>query len=364
MKTPSSSTTSAAPTVVYVGALHRGSTALHRWRAIQELTPGWGHRGIDITPWFYERAFGSGFFRFAAAVFGRLGKRIDLRRVGPQIISSAVSPKCQVLWLDKTIRLDPRFLEVVRRRNPGVRIVFYTPDDMANRGNRTEHFLHSLPLYDLVVTTKSFQLTELRDWGAREVVFVDNAYDPEDHRPMILTPEERELYGCGIGFVGGYERERAEILARLQHDGFRVKVFSWDASWGSLLPASSWVKRFVAGEDYSKAIAGARINMGFLRKANRDLQTQRSVEIPGAGGFLLAERSEEHAQLFKEGVEAEYFGDYDELARKARRYLDDEPSRLRVVAAGRARALRDEYSNRGRLAPILAKLGIQAEEGA
>ena len=71
----------------------------------------------------------------------------------------------------------------------------------------------------------------------------------------------------------------------------------------------------------------------------------KSFEIAGCGGFLLAERSEGHAQRFREDEEAVFFTGREELVAKIERYLPDEAARARIASAGCARALRDGYHN-------------------
>jgi hypothetical protein len=104
------------------------------------------------------------------------------------------------------------------------------------------------------------------------------------------------------------------------------------------------VMGYVGGDDYAKFICGCRICLGFLFKGNRDLQTTRSVEIPACGGFLLAERTDEHLALFREGEEAEFFDNYDELLRKVRYYLTHEDERFRIAQNGLRRCRESGYS--------------------
>jgi spore maturation protein CgeB len=114
----------------------------------------------------------------------------------------------------------------------------------------------------------------------------------------------------------------------------------------------------VIEDDYAAAISATRINLAFLRKSNRDLQTTRSVEIPACGGFMLAERTAEHQELFAEGFEAAYFEGAEELIAKTNYYLAHEDERARIACAARRRCLRDDYSYAGRLRAAIEEAGF------
>jgi spore maturation protein CgeB len=107
------------------------------------------------------------------------------------------------------------------------------------------------------------------------------------------------------------------------------------------------------GDDYIRALCASRINLCFLRKMNRDLQTDRTMELPACGAFMLAERTPEHLRLFAEGREAAYFGSDAELVRTVQYYLDHEKERAAIAAAGRRRCLESGYSHHERLRRML-----------
>ena len=97
----------------------------------------------------------------------------------------------------------------------------------------------------------------------------------------------------------------------------------------------------------------SKISLSFLRKANRDLHTSRTFEIPACGGFQLSERTEEVLNFFEEGKEIECFSSLDELRDKITYYLKHESRRLRIAAAGLERGRRSRYRFTDRLETIL-----------
>jgi spore maturation protein CgeB len=296
--------------------------------------------------------------------------RFQLYRVGHHLYrppdlhgtAAAVARACEqkppdLLWVDRGREVGPDLLERARGLVPGLRVVSYSPDDMMQRFHGSRHYDAAIPLYDLHVTTKSYNVPELRAKGARDVLFIDNAYDPDTHHPIALDDAERARFGCDVGFVGYYEEDRGRWMLRLAEAG--VKVVIRGPAWNRCPfdhPNLEIDTTFLEGLDYTRVLCATRINLGFLRKGARDLQTTRSIEIPACGAFMLAERTDEHRALFEEGVEAEFFEDFDELLAKCRHYLADEDARLAVAAAGLRRCRHDRYDNEGRLQQVLAHL--------
>jgi len=322
---------------------------LHRARALGELGYEVVHVDADRPrSWLARQAYRVGNrLRYPPDVFG----------VNRGVLRAVRTHRPELVWVDKGRSIHARTLREARAAQPGLRIVLYSPDDMWNPQNRSRQYARAIPEYDLHVTTKSFNVAELRAAGARDVLFVDNAYQPDVHRPLDLTERERSQFSAEVGFVGMYEQERADLLVALARGGMPVTV--WSANWDGRRHHHENLRvhpRWLEDRDYALAVNATRINLGFLRKVNRDLQTTRSVEIPACGGFLLAERTEEHLRLFREGEEAEFFASGEELIAKCRRYLADEAARYAIAQAGRRRCLASGYSNRERLARVMERV--------
>lgn len=334
--------------VVYLGNLVEGSTSLHRFQALSEVAG-------SVTPVQYSDEFVRR--SSPAYLWARVLQRLyrtgfdvrptpDILNLNSQLLNVVSLHRPNIVWLDKALTIKPATFAEIRQLAPHAIIVGYSPDDMSLRFNRTVSFDRTLPLYDIFFTTKSYNVAELETAGCPCVIFVGNGFDPATHRPVTLTDEQRKAFGGPVGFIGTYERERAQELEALADAGIGVRI--WGTGWppGTHRKAGMKVEgRAIYGDDYANALNAFDINLAFLCKRNRDLQTTRSVEIPACGAFMLAERTDEHLQLFEEGKEAEFFGSRDEMIDKCRFYLANPEERKRIASAGRERCLRSGYSN-------------------
>jgi spore maturation protein CgeB len=234
------------------------------------------------------------------------------------------------------------------RRETGARLAYLCPDDVMARHNLTGWLKRSFRLWDHFFTTKTFNVDELRREGVRDPVLIGNIYTPSVHRP--LGPEEvgTEYEAFDLVFIGVYERDRAESLRKLAEAGFSIVVYGPDAGaihgrWSVLDGSGIVLRPAVWGEDYIKALHHGKLVLGFLRKHNRDLITQRSIEVPAMGRPMLAERTDEHDQHFVDGAEYVGFGSDEEMIEKARALIADPNLRRSIGAAGRRRCLESGY---------------------
>jgi len=337
--------------ILYVGPLFYGSTCLQRLKALEYL----GHEVLPVDTCPPQAA------RREQRLWERAWRKCwgprDWSRANQAILRLAAEKQPQILWVDKGLTIKPQTLEAAKKLAPGIVRVSYSPDDMANPKNQSRRYLAGVPLYDLHVTTKSYNVAELHNLGAPRVLFLDNAYCPFTHRPVSLTAEEKERLGGPVGFIGTYEEDRAAALLFLAEQGLPVRVWGkWPRSWRNRHPNLRVMGKALWGNDYAQALCAFDINLAFLSKRNRDLQTTRSMEIPACGGFMLAERTAEHQRLFEEGVEAEFFASREEMLNKILYYLEHGEQRRRVARAGRERCRRDGYSNVARLNSVLGHL--------
>lgn len=333
--------------ILYVGQLDPGMTCYQRMLAMRDL----GHEVHPLDMLDYTSRGG----RIARALRHRLGVGPGIGPLNRALVNITADFRPDLIWIDKGVYFWPASLSAAKRSS-GARLLHYNPDDPFGHDRRGWRlFRATLPTYDLHLVPRDVNVEEYKAAGAKRVLRFHWAFDSAVHRPIELSPEERKQIGGAVGFVGHFERERARSMQSLAEAGTPVRIWGpgWDA-FASPHPLLQIERKAIWGEGYTKTVCAFDINLGFLRKSNRDLSTTRSVEIPACGAFMLAERTEEHQQLFKEGEEAEFFADDSELVEKTRFYLAHPEKRVAIARRGRERCLSGGYSNRGRMEQMIA----------
>jgi spore maturation protein CgeB len=246
--------------------------------------------------------------------------------------------QASLIWVNGGQLLSPKSVAYLRAAK--VPLVLYNNDDPfgSRDGNRFLQVRKSISLYDLCVTVRQPTAVDIGRAGAKKVLVVRFSYDEVAHAPLHeSTPLPREFIS-DIVFVGTWIRGegREKCLEHLRKGGLNVSIWGerWNKSHEKTLVKECWRGTSVSGLQYVQAIAGAKVAIGLLSSGNRDLHTQRSVEIPYAGGLLCAQRTLDHADMFKEGHEAVFWDSPEECLQVCRDLQANEDRRRRVVANG------------------------------
>lgn len=339
--------------ILFVSDLNGYSRGLQRYKTLIELSHGVS--GISYVP-VARHPKDTGFLE---AVFWRLRMPLDIAGANKKIKQAVTERKFDIIWIEKGNTIKPSTLRFIKEKSPAIKLISVSEDDMYGRHNRSLYYDKGLPYYDIVFTTKTYNLEELKAMGAKRTELFLDSYNENIHKPISLTNEEEKLYRCDVGFIGSYEEDRAERMLYLAKHGIKINVWGNDwEEWAGKHPNLVIKNKHLYNDEYPKAINATKINLCFLRKINRDEVTSRSVEIPACGEFMLAERTKRHLEFFEEDKEAVFFGSNEELLEKVKKYLADENARLKIAAAGRERCLKSGYSMREQLSEMLQRIDI------
>ena len=342
--------------VLFIGDLNPGTRSFMRYETLKTLVNSCDFISNTVIPFNQGIDKSNLYSRF----MHKIGFPTDATSLNKHLIEKVVNKDLEtaydIIWIEKTIALRPRTLRLLRNFSLSLKIISVSEDDMYASHNRSKYYDKCLNFYDIVFTTKKYNLTELISIGAKQTEFFLDSFDEKLHKPM------KDFSGISqknidVSFIGTYEDDRFNQLFWLAKKGIRVCVFG-----------SGWEKYKnihenliihgspIYSKEYVKIINQSKINLGFLRKINRDVVTSRSIEIPACSSFLLAERTEAHKNLFIEGVEADFFSSKEELYEKIKFYLSNKSKIIQIGKNARKRCIKSGYSMKKQLISIIDKV--------
>lgn len=258
-----------------------------------------------------------------------------------------------VVLVVKGAYISPATLRRIKG-DTGASLVNFATDDPFNPAVNTRNLIVSIPLYDLYACQKRAIMDDIRNAGCRSVIYVPVGYKPSFHFPeRPATPEEKTHFTSDVVFIGGCDQDRTPYFERLVQAIPDVRLHLYGGYWDRHPILGRYHYGFSLGRSYRLALGGAKIAINLVRRANRDGHVMRTFEIPACGAFMLAERTEEHLELFEEDKEAAYFGSPEELIEKVHYYLAHDDERECIAEAGHRRIINGANTYRDRLLQIL-----------
>jgi spore maturation protein CgeB len=282
-----------------------------------------------------------------------------VREYARALIAEAEHFRPDLFFVFKGDFLTPDAMAAVKATG-AIAINFFPDTGFADHG---AYLPQTIAMHDWVFTTKPAGVADLAEnYNFRSAEFIPHAFDPESHAPVQLDQHDRRKYECDVVFIGNTSPKKQRLLEHVRRCLPDISMRIWGPYTWRAAPslASVYQGAPVLGTEYAKAIRAARINLGILFEGGPsapegDVITARTFEIPGAGGFMLHERTKVAMQYFEEGKECAFFSHPDDLVAKIDYYLKHPHEREAIAAAGRQRALSSGYSVDARVETVLAK---------
>lgn len=302
-------------------------------RAFRKL--GWRVELLDSDPvgedlaWWIRTAAGRRVARSSLLL-----RRRAARRRNDSLRERILRERPDLLLVFKGSYLMPETVEAVKEA--GVPVAVLDPDNPypGHPAWRPEH-LPVMRAADVCFIWSRSLAERLVEDGAGPAFYLPFAWDPE----VFPFVDATEAIGPEVLFIGGWDRRRERWLEPVA-ERFDLEIWGPDY-WGSRTRRGSrvrgcWRGRALRGPDAARRVAQARITLNVLREQNLpDGTNMRTFEVPGAGGFLLAERSAGATEAYPEGEAGAYFASVDELLDQIGHYLGRPEARREI--AGRAR---------------------------
>src|ERR1035437_2178670 len=319
-------------------------------------------------------AHDTGVFHRTPVLFERIRRKLtntafsetEVRNYNTLVLAACAGAQPDFVWFEWPVLMEAQTLARIREQWPGTLLICFQDDnpfgDLKSERLRWRKFIKNISLYDIHFVKRPSDVVEFSKRGAKRVLlFQHGVYEP------LFHPDDRPITERGshipVSFVGTALDHRIGCIAKLiSKHRILLQVYGtrWNRTWVGWRYARYFSPETYA-EDYVKVIWISRVCLAFVSSGNRDEYTMRTFEIPGSGGFLLAERTPKHQELYEEGIEAEFFSSAEECADKIKFYLNNEEARQRIATAGYERCVRSDYRLVSRMREALAHLFPSAE---
>ena len=241
-----------------------------------------------------------------------------------------------------------------RLRRSGVRTAMWFVEDH----EVFDYWKAYAPLYDVfAVIQKEPFLSILSGIGQGNALYLPLAAQPDFHKPLELTEQEKREYGADIGFLGaGYPNRR---LAFRQLVGRDFKI--WGSDWDGESLLAPHVQRGGARIDADESVKiynATRVNLNLHSSlgtaelvSKGDFVNPRTFELACMGAFQLVDRRALMPELFAQD-ELATFGTLEEFYAGIEYFLAHPVERHAFAARARERVLRD-HTYEQRMAALL-----------
>lgn len=269
-----------------------------------------------------------------------------------QVVSQAVLAKVDTFEPDLVLCLAQAPLNrqaLKRLRKDGVATAMWFVEDY----KLFTYWRGFAPFYDFFAVIQYEPLmSELRDIGVENALYLPMAALPAMHRKLELSPMEQRKYGADVSFLGAGYPNRRVAFRQLTHLDFKIWGTEWDGE--PLLERHVQLKGArISSEDCVKIYNATKINLNLHSSvratelvSHGDFVNPRTFELAACGAFQLVDKRSLMGDLFN-ADELVTFTSMEELLDLIPTYLGDETARQDMAAKAQARVLRDHtYARR------------------
>jgi hypothetical protein len=334
--------------ILYVGTLDPFGTCYSRFCSLKKLEPD--IHGFDTDVHLGWRSIG----RIHRTIENHILTGPCITRANRELITACQDLTPDVVWIDSGVWVHRSTLR--RLKEQGCFLVSHITDALRPRSASVKFKRRRLrqmaPLYDAFLTTNVDDYRALAESQPSSALLTDLGYCSRRFEPSPLSEEDATRWDNPLVFIGHHEPSTEAGILALIDAGLPVTVYGHPAWFSSpnRNKLGDRLKPQLGNEDYIHALKGARIGLCFVSVLNYNQTASRSFEIPATGTFLLAIRTPQHLECYREGQEAEFFDSHDELVRKASYYLEHSVERDAIARRGHQRCVESGYSWDGLMA--------------
>ena len=249
-------------------------------------------------------------------------------------------------------------------REKGIVSGFWFVEDF----NLFKYWEYFAPFYDYYFTIQKDKFfSELEKIGVKNYSYLPLACEPEIHRPVKLTKEEKKRFGSILSFVGaGYYNRRRFFRKLLDYD-FKI----WGSDWEDEPVLSDLIQengRRVSTEESVKIFNASLININLHSSTfyegiapDGDFVNPRTFEIAACKSYQVVDRRKYLFEHFEKDKEVLSFSTESELKNLIKEIIEFPEKYEHIKENGYKRAV-TEHTYKERIKSIAKVMGFDIKE--
>lgn len=327
--------------ILILGSFAKGALEHQYVRGLRQI--GWNVSCVDIQSAVHEKRIkniiSKSLFKFSPQLFYQdINNRVldFAKQLHPEII---LVFKGMELFPETLVQLKP-YTKLLCNYNPDHPFKFYS------KGAGNSNVLDSIKHFDLYFSYSQSISDQLIKKFKTESYCIPFGFDETIKPTKRDTPNITNQFL----FVGSWDNEREQNINALSD--ISLNIFGPKNWAGKLnrLRNIQYQDTSLFEQEYADACFNASGIINFLRPQNivEQSHNMRTFEVPGYGGLIFSERTEEQMSFFEENKEAIYFDNIIELKDKISFYLNHKNAISTIKKNALKRSITSNYTYKNR----------------
>ncbi|MFH1459645.1 MAG: glycosyltransferase [Candidatus Omnitrophota bacterium] len=297
-------------------------------------------------------------FIFPGRVRGKINvlQKWELDRINSNLLKLVLHKKPDICLVNSVGRIKVEIIQKIKQL--GVRTAYLTTDFPWDSDVLVQEALN----YEFVFYGGTEIAQKFKQANIKKAFWLPFACDPDLHKPVELSSEEKKQYSADIAFVGSiYPKLYSNRLIILEGiSDFNIKVWGPGADTVS---ANSPLKKKIMGNDtkpgqwqkiYSAVKIGVCIHFeDHLKKIPCYQASPRIYELLSCKCFTLVDNQVDVSKLFEDGKHLVIFKSIPDLREKINYYLAH-PEKRKIIAEQGFNEVINNHTYQHRIKKIIA----------
>lgn len=279
-----------------------------------------------------------------------------IKKINKDLMEKCKEIKPDIVFIYRGTHIYPQTIKNIKK-NSSCKVYGYNNDDPFSLEYPSyiwRYYKKSILFYDHIFAYRWKNIEDYKYIEYDKVSLLRSYYLKDSN--FYIEQCSSNKYKCDVIFIGHFENDRRDEYIKLLID-MDIDIKLYGTEWELSKYYNLFIEKFgeikPVYDEYNLALNSAKIALVFLSKLNNDTYTRRCFEIPATKTMMMSEYTNDLNSMFKEGHEAEYFRNKEEMLKKIQYYLNNQDILQITSENGYKRLMNDGHEVTNRCREIL-----------